>query len=69
MELTCSKCNAELNEKMNYCPNCGEPLSLLAKKRETLKHDNAGLEMLAKLTLYTKNPELLKIIKDFVNKN
>lgn len=68
MEIFCSKCDAELNEEMNYCPNCGEPLTLLAKKREMLKHDNAGLEMIEELTVYTKNPELLKIIKDFVDK-
>lgn len=68
MELFCSKCNTELNEEMNYCPNCGQPLSLLAKKREMLKHTNDGLEMIQELTMYTKNPELLKIIKEFVDK-
>lgn len=68
MELNCPKCSVEINEEMNYCSNCGEPLTSLAVQREELKHTNAGLEMLAKLTTMTRNPDLIKLIKDFADK-
>ena len=42
----CPKCNQELNEEMNYCPICGEPITDLAKQRELLKIQNAYPKMI-----------------------
>ena len=63
----CPKCNQELNEEMNYCPTCGEPITDLAKQRELLKIQNAGLLKLQELSKSTADPSLLTAIKNLIH--
>ena len=45
----------------NYCPDCGEPLSDLAKTKEALKVQNAKLQALQELSSYTNDKNTLLI--------
>ena len=65
----CPKCNQELNEEMNYCPTCGEPITDLAKQRELLKIQNAGLLKLQELSKSTAEPSVLTAIKNLIHNN
>ena len=65
----CPKCNQELNEEMNYCPICGEPITDLAKQRELLKIQNAGLLKLQELSKSTVDPSVLTAIKNLIHNN
>lgn len=67
-ELICPKCNEEIDESFNYCPTCGEPLTELAKQRETLKFQNAGLLKLQELSKSTHDPVVLNAIKNLIEK-
>ena len=65
----CPKCNQELEEEMNYCPICGEPITDLAKQRELLKIQNAGLLKLQELSKSTTDPSVLTAIKNLIHNN
>lgn len=69
MEKYCPRCNTELIEEMNYCPECGEPITDLAKQRETLKIQNAGLLKLQELSKSTADPAVLTAIKNLIHNN
>lgn len=64
----CSKCNEEFLEVYNYCPSCGEPLSDLAKTKETLKMQNAKLQALEELSKSTNDQNVLNAIKAYLSK-
>ena len=64
----CSKCNEEFLDVYNYCPDCGEPLSDLAKTKEALKVQNAKLQALQELSSYTNDQTVLNTIKEFLSK-
>lgn len=68
MGKICSKCNEEFLEVYNYCPDCGEPLSELAKTKEALKMQNAKLQALDELAKSTKDQNVLNAIKEFLSK-
>lgn len=70
MELNnnfCPKCEIELTEDTNYCPICGEPITELAKQREALKIQNAGLLKLQELSKSTTDPAVLTAIKNLIH--
>lgn len=69
MEMYCPKCNVELEEEMNYCPTCGEPITDLAKQRELLKIQNAGLLKLQELSKSTTDPAVITAIKNLIHNN
>ena len=64
----CSKCNEEFLEVYNYCPDCGEPLSDLAKTKEALKLQNAKLQALEELSKSTNDQNVLNAIKEYISK-
>ena len=68
MEFICNNCKKNVNENFNYCPYCGEPLNEIAKRKQQIVLQNAGLLKLHELSLSTNDPAVLKAIKNFVKK-
>lgn len=65
-KINCKKCNQEISEEFNYCPYCGEPLSELAKQKEAIRLQNAGLLKLQELSNSTHDPAVQKAIKNLL---
>ena len=63
MEMICPKCKAQVEERYNYCPICGEPLSELGKQRESIKLSTAGYMKLNDLANVSGDPAVLDAIK------
>lgn len=67
-KILCISCREQVNANYNYCPHCGEPLNELARQKEQIKMQNAGLLKLHELSMSTKDPAVLKAIKNLIQK-
>ena len=67
-KIVCPKCGLDLDLEVNYCSQCGEPISELAKQREELKIRNAGLMQLAEISKTTQDPVVKNAILKLLNK-
>ncbi len=65
----CKQCGFELSLTNNFCPNCGEPITMLAKQKEHIKLHNAGLTAIAKLGSSSDNLQVQMAIKNYLNKS
>ena len=65
---TCPACFSSLDEKFNFCPACGEPITDLAK--ELIKEQNVNIELslLSKLIDFIKDEKDLKLINALIDK-
>lgn len=64
----CAICNKYYNNKINFCPICGEPLTDNAKNFLKQKEINAQLQILRALIKLIHNEKDLQIIKSMINK-
>ena len=64
----CKKCNADLEKKYQFCPNCSTPLTASAELLKKEERRGAMLDALMALTENIKDPESLKVIGSLVTK-
>lgn len=64
----CPICFTSLDEKSNFCPACGEPLTSLAKDLVKEQKVNTELALLSKLVDMIKDERDLKLIKALTDK-
>ncbi len=65
----CIKCNCKVEDTMNFCPNCANPLNIDAFKlfQEKLKLNN--FKLLKYIAENTKDEKTLKLIQKLTKKN
>ncbi len=66
--VKCEKCKAEVSEKANFCPNCGEPLTELAKNMKKEDKRTAMLEVVVALSGKIKDPDSLSVLNAMLQK-
>lgn len=67
-KIYCSACKNEISENFNFCPNCGRPLTELAKRLVTEQKINCELELLIKLIDYVEDDKTLKLLNALIKK-
>lgn len=65
--MNCSKCGKTINET-NYCSNCGNAISKLAKEYESVRLNSIKLETLNELCSKDIDDKTKQIIKDMISK-
>lgn len=64
----CPICFTTLDDKTNFCPACGEPISSLAKDLIREQKINTELSLLSKIVDLIKDERDLKMIKSLTDK-
>ena len=64
----CKKCKYELKEGYNFCPQCGEPLTLVAESIKKEERRGAMLEIIGVLASKLKDPDSLNVAEELLNK-
>ena len=65
--MNCEKCGNVVSET-NYCSNCGNPISLLAKEYDKVSKNSIKLEVLNELSKKDIDEKTKEIIKDMISK-
>lgn len=65
--MNCEKCGNIVSET-NYCPNCGNPISKLAKEYDKVNTNSIKLEVLNELSKKDIDEKTKEIIKDMISK-
>ena len=64
--IRCEKCKKAIPTNSNYCYLCGEPISDLAKENEKIKHQNAQLIVLNRLSNILTDSKDLELVKGLI---
>lgn len=68
MENKCEKCGELAKSNFNFCPNCGEALTEIAKNIKKEDRRGAMLETVIALSDKITDPKDLKILNELLKK-
>ncbi len=67
-ENICPICFSTLEDDANFCQDCGEAISDLAKELEKDRKTNTEIEILTKIMDYLSSEKDLKFVKGLIEK-
>lgn len=67
-ENICPICFSTLEDDVNFCQDCGEAISDLAKELEKDRKTNTEIEILTKIMDYLSSEKDLKFVKGLIEK-
>ena len=66
--MVCNVCKKEIDEKSNFCPNCGKAISDIAKKIEDTKITATKLKVVAEIVEKIDDVKTLDVLKKYAAK-